>query len=99
MQFLVIARRALERFTDAQFAELLEPEAERVRELYREGTIRTIWTRTDVPGACFVLECADLAHAQRIVASLPLAAREMLDLQIIGLRGYRGFEPRGAAGS
>ena len=93
MQFLVIARRLTEKFSEAQFAVLLEPEAERVRELYTEGRIRAIWSRNDVLGACFMLECADLAEAESIVKTLPLNAAAMLEVQIIPLRGYRGFGP------
>jgi len=93
MQFLVLARRLTEKFTEEQFAPILAPEAERVRELYTEGQLRAIWSRGDVLGACFMLECADLAEAQSILKTLPLNASGMLEAQIIPLRGYRGFAP------
>ena len=97
MQFLVIARRLTEKFSEAQFAVLLEPEAERVRELYTDGFIRAIWSRNDVLGACFMLECGDLDEAESIVKTLPLNAAAMLETQIIPLRGYRGFAPLGTS--
>lgn len=93
MQFLVLARRLTEKFTEEQFAPLLHPEAERVRELYAEGHLRAIWSRGDVLGACFMLECPGLAEAESIAKTLPLNIAGMLEVQIIPLRGYRGFAP------
>lgn len=95
MQFLVICRRLTEKFTEAQFQLVLPLEAERVRELYTEGRLRTAWSREDVLGACLLFECANKAEVESLVQTLPLAAKGMLDMQIIGLRGYRGFAPLG----
>lgn len=50
MQFFVLARRRTESFAEAQFAELLDAEAARVRELYGDGVIRSAYSRADVPG-------------------------------------------------
>jgi hypothetical protein len=51
MQFLALARRRIEAFPEAVIAEQLPAEAERVRELYAAGVMRTIYSRGDVPGA------------------------------------------------
>lgn len=94
MQFISISRRLTERFSDEQFAALIDAERERVRELYRDGVVRSIWSRKDAPGAVMLLECADEAAAHAAVNSLPLAQRGMLEVQILPLSAYPAFFPR-----
>jgi len=94
MQFLSISRRLTERFNDEQFAQHIDAERERVRELYRDGLVRAIWTRKDAAGAVMLLECTDEAAAREAVASLPLAQRDMLEVQILPLGPYPAFFPR-----
>jgi muconolactone delta-isomerase len=95
MQFIALLRRLTERFSDADFAPLLEPEAERARVLYAEGIARQIWSRGDVPGACVMIEAADEAAARASLATLPLLAAGMLELTaLVPLKPYRGFGPR-----
>lgn len=96
MQFLAIMRRRTESFSEEQFAELLEPEAEFVRAAYISGTIRNIWSRGDHLGAVLHLEADSLEAVDAFIADLPLNKRGMLDVQmVIPMRGYRGFAPRG----
>lgn len=95
MQILVIVRRRTEAFTEAQFAALLEPEAEVLRTMYAEGIVRSAWSRQDVLGACLLLEAGSLDEGQAAFGRLPLAAAGMLEVQFVPLRGYRGFGPRG----
>jgi uncharacterized protein YciI len=95
MQFLAITRRHTDRFTEAEFAAALEPEAEHARSLYASGAFRQIFSRGDKPGAVMMIEAADLAEAQSIVGSLPFARKKMMDVDIIELRPYRGFAPKG----
>ncbi|MFN2448250.1 MAG: hypothetical protein ABR508_00450 [Candidatus Baltobacteraceae bacterium] len=95
MQVLALLRRRTEKFSDEQFAPLLEPEAQAVRALYAEGTIRAMWSRDDAPGAAVLLEAAGVQEARGVVETLPLMRARMLEIeQIIPLRGYRGFAPR-----
>lgn len=94
MQFLSLSRRLTERFSDEQFAALIDAERERVRELYRDGVVRSIWSRKDVPGAAMLLECADESLAEAAVGSLPLAQRGMLEVQIVPLSAYPAFFPK-----
>lgn len=96
MQFLSISRRRTEAFDDEAFAAHLDAEALRVRELYAQGIVRSIWSRCDIPGAVMLLECADEVAAQAAVGSLPLAQRGMLEVQILPLQGYRAFAPPSA---
>jgi muconolactone delta-isomerase len=95
MQYISISRRLTERFSDEQFARYIDAERERVRELYRDGVVRSIWSRKDAAGAVMLLECVDEAAAHAIVASLPLAQRGMLDVQILPLGSYPAFFPIG----
>jgi muconolactone delta-isomerase len=91
MQFIAISRRLTERFSDDEFAALIDAERERVRELYRDGVIRSIWSRKDMAGAVTLLECVDEAAALAAIRSLPLARRGMLELQIVPLAPYPAF--------
>ena len=91
MQFIVITRRRTESFSDAEFAEQLPGESDRARELYADGHFRTINSRGDIPGAVIVVEARDLEDASRLVGTLPLAKLDMMDVQIIPVRPYRGF--------
>ena len=94
MQILAMCRRKTESFTQAEFDVVLDDEAEGVRRLYAQGIVRQAWTREDVPGACLMLEVESLAQAEAAMATLPLSMRGMLEVQLVPLRGYRGFGPR-----
>jgi muconolactone delta-isomerase len=96
MQFLTILSRNTKDFTDADFASRLEPEAERARALYKEGFMRQVWSRGDIPGACFIAEAESEAEVRAKVQTLPLLAAGMLNVDaVIPLIPYRGFGPRG----
>jgi hypothetical protein len=95
MQFLVITRRRTEQFSDADFAAELEPEAEQARANYTSGVFRSVFSRGDVLGAVIVLEAADLAQAQSVMSAMPFSRKGLMDVDIIELRPYRGFAPRG----
>jgi hypothetical protein len=56
MQFLAISRMRTDLFSDADFAPLLEDEAQRAHTLYMEGAVRQIWHRGDERGAGSLLE-------------------------------------------
>jgi muconolactone delta-isomerase len=95
MQCLAIIRRLTETYSDAQFAPLLEPEAEAVRALYAQGKIRAIWSRDDKLGASILFEVNSLDEARALIETFPLMQRDMLEVEmLIPLRGYRGFGPR-----
>lgn len=95
MQFISISRRRTETFAPEAFEALLGAEGLRVRELYAEGTVRSIWGRDDVPGAVMLLEAVDEAAARGALDSLPLAQRGMLEIELTPLRAYRAFCPPG----
>ncbi|MDR3449240.1 MAG: muconolactone Delta-isomerase family protein [Alphaproteobacteria bacterium] len=95
MQFMALTRRKIDQFTDAQFAALLEPEAERVRELYAEGFGRQIWMRGDVPGSCWIIEADSEEDVREKLHTLPMHEKGMLELlAVVPLKPYRGFCPK-----
>ena len=91
MRILAI-ERPVDGVTDSQFtSDLLADEAARVYRLYQEGTIRELYFRADEPNAVLELECADLAEADRALASLPLVEAGLIQFEVIPLRPYPGF--------
>lgn len=94
MQFLAITRRRTESFSAEEFDAVLEPEAERVRELYAAGSFHQVYSRGDIPGGVMLIEARDAAEADKLMASLPLAQKGMSEVEIVALRPYRGFGPR-----
>ena len=96
MQFLVVTRRRSDAFPVAAWThQLLEDEAEHVRSLYLEGSIRAIWRRNDEPGAILIFEANTQDQVEQIMASLPLARRGMLEVAMTTkLTPYSGFGPR-----
>jgi muconolactone delta-isomerase len=96
VQFISVSRRRTEAFPpDAWTAELLEAEAQRVREMYVAGTVRSIWRRKDMPGAVMLIEAANEDEARAAVASLPLAKLGMLEIVVLtALEPYPAFGPR-----
>jgi muconolactone delta-isomerase len=94
MQFLTFSRRRSESFPDAEFAARVDAEVEQARRLYADGFIRQIWHRTDVPGACILVEAASEAEVRERLNTLPLFAAGMLEFSVIPLKPYGGFCPR-----
>jgi muconolactone delta-isomerase len=94
MQFLSISRRRTESFPEAEFAARADAEMQQARTLYAQGAIRQIWHRSDIPGACILMEAESEEHARQLVGTLPLAQAGMLEVTIIPLRPYAGFGPR-----
>ena len=96
MQFLVLTRRRMDVFpAESWTPELLEAEAQRVRELFSAGVIRNAWRRKDTPGAALLMEAATEDEVKAAVESLPLAQLKMLEIATLAqLDPYPGFGPR-----
>jgi muconolactone delta-isomerase len=95
MQFAVLTRRKIDQFTDAQFAPMLDAEAEHAREFYADGFIRQIWSRGDMPGAFMMVEAENEAEARNNLATLPLYQASMLEIAaVVPLKPYRAFCPK-----
>ncbi len=63
-----------------------------VWDLYKSGLIREMYFRSDVLGAVFVFECANLAEAQQALNQLPLIEAGILMAQIIPLAPFTNLE-------
>lgn len=95
MQILVLVRRRTERFSDAEFEPLLEPEAQAVRALYAQGVLRSVWSREDALGAVLLIEADSVDRMPEILSTLPLVQRDMAEVEkVVPMKGYRGFGPR-----
>jgi muconolactone delta-isomerase len=81
-------RRSAEYIPEARLAD----EARRVWELEQEGSIREIYFRADRSEAVLMLECPDIAEAERTLGTLPLVRDCFIDFDIIPLKAYPGFE-------
>jgi muconolactone delta-isomerase len=96
MQFLVLTERRLDLFPpEAWTPDLIALEANRVRELYTAGSLRSIWRRKDTPGAVLLFEASSEEQVRAEIATLPLAERGMLNFSVVTqLEPYPGFAPR-----
>ena len=54
--------------------------------------IRELYFRADEPSAVLVLECANVAEAERALATLPLVREHLIAFDLVPLRAYPGFE-------
>jgi muconolactone delta-isomerase len=69
----------------------LQAEAARVWELQQAGVLREIYFRQDRPDAVLILECADVAEAQRVLGTLPLVQAGLIAFEVISLKPYPGL--------
>ena len=90
MQYLVIANVAAG--ASMELVELLvQPEARRVWEMYVGGLLRSVWYRSDKPGAVLLLEAPGEPEIQEAVRSLPMVEAGLLDVEVIPLTPYDGI--------
>ena len=95
MQFLVLTRRRTDAFPPESWTpELLGEEGRRVRELYSQGVVRSIWRRKDFAGAVLLLENGTEEEARSAAESLPLAKLGMIEITVAPLEPYPAFGPR-----
>ena len=63
-----------------------------VRTIYSSDTLRQIWSRTDVAGACLLIEAENETAAHAAIHALPLMKAGKLEIQTYTpLRSYHGF--------
>jgi muconolactone delta-isomerase len=95
LRYVVMKILALERdvpgVTDEQCAPHLAAEAARAWELHQAGVIRELHFRADEDAAVLMLECSDLAEAERALGSLPLVRLGLISFDLVPLRAYPGF--------
>jgi muconolactone delta-isomerase len=88
MQFLSVSRQK-DGVSDA--GDLAIAESRSARILYAQGSIRQIWHRYDVPGACILWEAESEQQVRDMLGTLPFARAGMIEFLIIPLRPYEGF--------
>jgi muconolactone delta-isomerase len=71
--------------------ELGVAEARRAWDLHQTGVVRELYFRADESAAVLVLECADVAEADRALASLPMVSAGLIRFEVIPLAAYPGF--------
>ncbi len=70
----------------------LQAEARAVWGLVQSGVIREIYFREGLFQAVLIMEVENAAHAQQVLAHLPLVEAGLTEFEVIGLRPYPGFE-------
>jgi muconolactone delta-isomerase len=90
MKILALSKRP-DGVTTEQIAPHRVAEAAQAWELYTSGVFRELYFRTDKPGAVVMLECADVAEAQKALATLPMVEAGVLDFDLIPLGPFLEF--------
>jgi hypothetical protein len=75
-----------------QMLPVLPAEAKHAWEMYKSGIARELHLRGDGKGAVLVLECVDLAEAERQIGGLPLMKAGLARVEIIPLAPFTPFE-------
>jgi len=70
--------------------ETLKKEAHQVYQLYLSDNLREIYF-THENNAVLVLECGSLDTARKLLETLPLVQKQMIDFQIMQLKPYTGY--------
>ena len=78
--------------TSEQYQRRAKLEARKVWELQQAGVIRETYFRADRNEAVLVLECASVAEAQDVLATLPFVQAGLITFELIPLKAYPGFE-------
>jgi muconolactone delta-isomerase len=91
MRILAIERAVAGVADEAFTPEMGAAEAHRAWDLQQAGLIRELYFRADEAAAVLVLECADVAEARTVLASLPMVAAGLIEFEVLPLRAYPGF--------
>ncbi len=93
MKVLALERAGRVEWPDPAKTEvLLAAEARQAWELYQSGAIREMYFRADRHDAVLILECEGAPEARIVLASLPLVREGLIDVDVVPLRPYDGFE-------
>lgn len=93
MPYLILTRRDRTDFTEDAARALFPAETAQVRVLMDQGAILGIWDRGDAAGVCIVLDAADEAEMNAVLATLPLFQAGMIAVErTIPLSDYFGTD-------
>ena len=91
MKILVLAQRHGDTSLE-QMRPLFKEEVEAVWNLYPQGVVREFYTRADQGGpAILTVECETVDAAKKVLQSLPLVEKRMIDLDYIPLAPFNGL--------
>ncbi|GCE28927.1 hypothetical protein KDA_44110 [Dictyobacter alpinus] len=76
----------------AKVNSLLKKDVTRVWELYKEGTIREMYQRSDNPFAVLILECSNLEEARQKLGTIPFSQAGITAWEIIPIQPFAGLE-------
>jgi hypothetical protein len=74
-----------------QFQSHLQAEALATWRLHQADVVRELYFRADQNTAVLVLECTDLAEAEKALATLPLVKAGLIAFDLLPLKPYPGF--------
>lgn len=74
-------------------------EARHVWQMYKGGTIRDIYYRTDRPGVAIIAEAESVETAKAALAECPLAKAGLIGWEVIPLGPFTNWETLFAAGN
>jgi hypothetical protein len=92
MQFMILFARTPENIGVPIPEALRDSEFHAIRRLYGEAVLRQVWLRSDVSGACALIEAESTEHATSKINQLPLVEAGILERPlVIPLKPYAGF--------
>ena len=90
MKFFVIGKRK-ENIEQEKFAEFADEEARKAITLFKEEFIRELYSIKGGKGACMIVEANNKEEILARLSDLPFVKNNYLDLDIIEVKPYRGF--------
>ena len=91
MRFVVVATRSATAPADAFTPEILQVESQAAMKMWVDDFIRELYSRTDGNGAILVVEAASEDEVRRKLATLPMAEKGLLTVEIYGIKAYRAL--------
>ena len=91
MKILAIGRRP-EGVAPADFARYQQAELRQAWQLYGDGVIREMYTRTDAPNVVLMMEAPDLGQARAAIDGLPMVAAGVLTFDLMALGPFLHFQ-------
>jgi len=96
MQFLMIAR-VPEGVSMEELLPHFKPEAAKAWQHYAADMIRTMHFIADARGVVFLWEAASIEAVNEAIAELPMKQAGLLNVEVIPLKAYTGFDQLFAA--